>query len=231
MLECGQVCHCLKNNPNYTNKEIALITKLTISSVIKFRPIAEKELGLPMYTGDPQPKQVNTPLQRTPIFPPLQSKGKRRFIIYKHSCPVALNAEYNGKIVNITSNGVGVALINEFSCQVPGAFLGEIVRFRINKITENCAYTVLVQVIQKNLAHIENPIKLPVKQPILQQTITLTTSYAGKRCSDCNFPITDNQFDLNDGLCASCYVQKEQSDEAKYKRRSGIYGSDRAGTW
>jgi hypothetical protein len=50
-------------------------------------------------------------------------------------------------------------------------------------------------------------------------------------CMNCGNPVTNTYFDENNGICPRCYYQKILLESMKAKRRSGIYGSDRAGTW
>jgi hypothetical protein len=50
-------------------------------------------------------------------------------------------------------------------------------------------------------------------------------------CLSCQSPLPQSYYDDHDGLCPSCYYKALLIEAAKQERRSGIYGSDRAGTW
>jgi len=52
-----------------------------------------------------------------------------------------------------------------------------------------------------------------------------------KVCFSCQNPLPQTYYDEHDGLCPSCYYKALLTEAAKQERRSGIYGSDRAGTW
>lgn len=50
-------------------------------------------------------------------------------------------------------------------------------------------------------------------------------------CFSCQNRLPKSYYDDHDGLCPSCYYKALLIDATKQERRSGIYGSDRAGTW
>jgi predicted RNA-binding protein with TRAM domain len=223
--DCGLVYRCLKANQYLTNREIAQITKLPIWSVIRFRAIVENELGLPKNSESQTNLQLKQAVEKVPILPSLQSHGKR-FVVYKKHCPVNVTFEYTAKISKIGPTGLGVAFICDFPCQISDVGIGDLVKFRVEKIGENFAYGKVIQIVQ------ENKTAKAEKQQIQETKVQKADrNYFGKRCLDCNFPITEELYDLHDGLCAQCYYNKIQSDEAKGERRSGIFGSDRAGTY
>ncbi len=222
--ECGLVYRCLKDNPKITNKEITLITKLPIWSVVRFRPIVEKELGLPKYCENTSNIKPKLSCEKNSILPLLQSQGKH-FIIYKKSCPVTISSEYTAKISKISSKGLGVAFINDFPCEIPGTHVDELVKIKKEKINDSHALAKLVQIIQKNKEiNVNEQVQELIPQP------QKNNNTAEKRCLDCNFLISERN-DLYDGLCIHCYYKKIESDIAKGERRSGIFGSDRAGTY
>jgi predicted RNA-binding protein with TRAM domain len=222
----GQIYKCLKENPKLSNREIALSTKLSIMTILKFRLSIESDLGLPAYSGDEIIAAQQTQTTEKPrSLPQIEGQGKR-LIIYKKSCPVSLRGEYIGKITKKSQSGAGIAFIEGYPCEIPGAFSEEVVKFRIEKIAEVQAFAKLIQVI-------ERPIKVEktIYQPIVEKPESATAAYDGKRCINCNFPVTDSHYDIYDGFCMKCYYNKIQSDDAIGMRRSGTYGSDRAGTW
>ena len=50
-------------------------------------------------------------------------------------------------------------------------------------------------------------------------------------CLSCQSPLPPSYYDDHNGLCPSCYYKALLIEATKQERRSGIYGSDRAGTW
>lgn len=50
-------------------------------------------------------------------------------------------------------------------------------------------------------------------------------------CLSCQSSLPQGYYDDHNGLCPSCYYKTLLIESAKQERRSGIYGSDRAGTW
>jgi endogenous inhibitor of DNA gyrase (YacG/DUF329 family) len=52
-----------------------------------------------------------------------------------------------------------------------------------------------------------------------------------QRCPSCGENVTRKEIETHDGFCMQCWLKEIQKEAEQAKRRSGIYGADRAGTW
>jgi hypothetical protein len=51
------------------------------------------------------------------------------------------------------------------------------------------------------------------------------------RCLNCHQITDQSYYESHEGLCMNCYYLAMAAESNKEQRRSGTFGSDRAGTW
>ncbi len=206
-IECGLVNKCIQENPQLTTREIAVRTRLSINKVesLKFYLEHEKATNIQKYAQ----KKPDNKKQYEDLNEPHPPES---FDNYE----VKLGGVYEG-IVESAQGGAGIVRIKGFACHVNEVELGDKVRFRIRAITQTNAETELEEILNK--------------PPLPELNYKKKATKNVKRCLRCFTSITDKDIKLHNGLCMRCSYDKMRAAIVKNNRRSGLYGTDRAGTW
>lgn len=142
------------------------------------------------------------------------------------SYPVAIGKQYIAKITAIKNNVIPIAIISDFECEIPKAKLGDKVKFRVKEIIGDYCRAELIETLEKETQSV-------VVQSVTVQSEKKDLVLATKQpnCLGCTASVEQTFFDNHEGLCRICYYQSVMKNIAIKERRSGIYGSDRAGTY
>jgi len=232
LIECGKVYQCLINNPGFSDKEVAEQTGLPPKRISSLRTYLEHEHKIP------KQRKVIEETIRKPT--PLTEKSTNDQILDNNVVfPVRLDMEYTGRIENTDQTGSGIVLVNNFICLIPGAKIGELVKFQVEEIKSNSCEAKLIRVLQKSPAEQvnEQEISQDSKQEIGQEPLLGKSNESQNketialRCRICYTSITLEDSEKQDGLCSKCWGQEALKEFRKNMRRSGMYGADRAGTF
>ena len=217
-VEYGLVYQCLKRNSNLSNSVVARQTRLLIPRVISLRRCVERDLSLPSHI------ELKPTVEKPQL--PIKIETAHNAVDEEPEYPVNVGIDYTGRISNLSQTGAGIALINGFACEIPGAAMGELVKFRIRKINYDSAEADLIRVLQKPSVLVSPPVQLPV---VMREHTK--SEDIGKRCIECNFIVTEKIYETNDGLCTKCYYRKIANEAVKTERHSGLLGTDRASSY
>jgi predicted RNA-binding protein with TRAM domain len=216
-VECGAVCRCLRNNPDISNGEIARQTRLPVERVASLRSYLENELGSPRSVQSRQIREAHPASLRVVEVAVSEEREESS---------VKLNMEFTGRVSGVDEKGVGIVLIGGFKCLVPGSSVGELVKFRVKQIGIGDCQAELIRILQKSTSPQEAEVQTSIKLEEKEEEEEIK-----KACINCRSPINDEDFETYDGLCKQCYYNKLQNEATKTERRSGTFGTDRAGTW
>ena len=224
--ECGLVYKCLKANPEISDAEIAGKTRLLRERVASLRLYLEYEYGFKQKTQDSL-TDLNSSKNKSTLI-------KEALDNLNFDYPVPKNLEYIGRVVSIDENNFGMTNIETFPCKIGETNLGELVKFRIIEINPDFATAEIVRLVQTSSSWI--PLPEPdevVFEPdeVVFEPEQETTEKLPHNCKKCFYPLSFEDFELHDGLCNKCYYRKLRYDVRKTDRRSGLLGTDRAGTW
>jgi len=224
--EYGNVNRYFRAHPNADIKEIAKNVRLPIDRVAGFRALIMYQAGAehqePANVSPQQPEMEGSP---NPEVTSLPQKHETDQV-----CPVHLNETYDVTIEETGRLGDGIAKINGFTCFVPNAREGDRVTIRVQKIQRNFARAEIVRRAVETSVPPTNPWQGKVQS--IAGTDRMTDDEEKKqRCPTCGENLTRKDIETHDGFCMQCWLREVQKEAEQAKRRSGIYGADRAGTW
>jgi predicted RNA-binding protein with TRAM domain/DNA polymerase III delta prime subunit len=224
--EYSNVNRYLRAHPNADNKDIAKNVRLPIDRVAGFRALIMYQAGVehqePSSGGPKQPEIEGSPNPEETSLPQEHETAR--------VCPVQVNETYDVTIEERGRLGDGIARINGFVCFVPNAREGERVTIRVQKIHGNFAETEIVRRVVETSVPPANPWRRRVESKTGTNRMT-DGEEEKQRCPSCGENVTRKEIETHDGFCMQCWLKEIQKEAEQAKRRSGIYGADRAGTW